>query len=112
MAAGHVRENALYSVLSTQPRSQALFSLPPLVVGRETLVAAGHVTIYPSKTTGWVGTQVHLVERTIKYHPGEGEVEQLLVFKMALELRCLRCVQKALLSAGYDGIILKVKQVI
>ena len=46
-----------------QPRSQGLSSLPPLVVGTETLVAAGHVTIYPSKTAGWVGTQVHLVER-------------------------------------------------
>ena len=43
-----------------QPRSQGLSSLPPLVVGTETLVAAGHVTIYPSKTAGWVGTQVHL----------------------------------------------------
>ena len=38
-----------------------------LVVGTETLVAAGHVTIYSSKSAGWVGTQVHLVERTIKY---------------------------------------------
>ena len=28
----------------TQPRSQGLSSLPPLVVGIETLVAAGHVT--------------------------------------------------------------------
>jgi len=27
-----------------QPRSQALSPLPPLVVGRKTLVAAGHVT--------------------------------------------------------------------
>ena len=43
-----------------QPRSQGFSSLPPLVVGTETLVAAGHVTIYPSKTPGWVGTQVHL----------------------------------------------------
>ena len=33
----------------------------------ETLVAAGDVTIYPSKTAGWVGPQVHLVERTRKY---------------------------------------------
>ena len=49
-----------------QPRSQGLSSLPPLVVGTETLVAAGHVTIFPSKTAGWVRTQVHLVERTIK----------------------------------------------
>ena len=39
------------------------------------------MTIYPSKTAGSVGTQVHLVERTIRYHPGEGEVEQLLVSK-------------------------------
>ena len=45
-----------------QPRSQGLSSLPTLVVGTETLVAAGHVTICPSKTAGWVGTQVHLVE--------------------------------------------------
>ena len=44
-----------------KPRSQGLSSLPPLVIGTETLVAAGHVTIYPSKTTGWVGTEVHLV---------------------------------------------------
>ena len=42
-----------------QPRSQSLSSLPPLVVGTETLVAAGHVTIYPSKTAGWVGTQIY-----------------------------------------------------
>ena len=50
-----------------QPRSQGLSSLCPSVVGTETLVAAGHVTIYPSNTAGWAGTQVHLVERTIKY---------------------------------------------
>ena len=37
----------------------SLFSAS-LVVGTETLVAAGHVTIYPSKPAGWVGTQVHL----------------------------------------------------
>ena len=63
-----------------------LSSLPSLVVGRETLVAAGHVTINPSKTAaaGWVGTQVHLVERTINYHPGEGEVKGLLVSKWRL----------------------------
>ena len=27
-----------------QPRSQGLSSLPPLVIGRKTLVAAGHMT--------------------------------------------------------------------
>ena len=29
---------------SVQPRSQGLSSLPPLVVGRKTLVVAGHMT--------------------------------------------------------------------
>ena len=53
---------------NSQPRSQGLSSLPLSVVGTETLVAADHVTIYPSKTAEWVGTQVNLVERTIKYH--------------------------------------------
>ena len=71
-----------------QPRSQDLSSLPTLVVGTETPVAGGRVTIYPSKTAGWVGTQVHFVEGkfvivTIKkpwphpssrffYHPDSG----------------------------------------
>ena len=36
--------------------------------------------------------------------------KHLVGFKMALEF--LRCVQKALLSAGYEDIILKLKQVI
>ena len=76
-----VLNHKVFSVSVKQPRSQGLSSLPQLVVGSETLVAAGHVTIYPSKTAGSVGTQVHLVERTIRYHPGEGEVEQLLVSK-------------------------------
>ena len=31
-------------LVCNQPRSQGLSSLPPLVVGTETLVAAGHVT--------------------------------------------------------------------
>ena len=39
-----------------QPRSQGLSSLPLLVVGIETLVAAVHVTIYLFKTGGWVCT--------------------------------------------------------
>ena len=56
--------------VGSQPRPQGLSSLPPLVVGTETLVAAGHVTIYPSKTAGWVGTQVLLVEgKTLLPHP-------------------------------------------
>ena len=40
-----------------QPRSQGLSSLPPLVVGRKTLVAAGHVTTknLGGKKLCWVG---------------------------------------------------------
>ena len=40
-----------------QPRSQCLSSLPPLVVGRKTLVAAGHVTTQNlgGKNVFWVG---------------------------------------------------------
>ena len=62
-----------------QPRSQGLSSLPPLVVGTETLVAAGNVIIYPSKTTEWMGTQVHLVEMMIKYHPVTPPFQQIFL---------------------------------
>ena len=62
-----------------QPRSQGLSSLPSLVAGTEALVAADHVTIYPSKTAGWVGTQVHLVERTIEYHPVVPPFQQIFL---------------------------------
>ena len=43
--------------VSTQPRSQGLSFLPPLVVGRKTLVAAGHVTTQTvgGKKISWVG---------------------------------------------------------
>ena len=42
---------------SLQPRSQGLSSLPPLVVGRKTLVAAGHMTTQNlgGKKICWVG---------------------------------------------------------
>ena len=40
-----------------QPCFQGLSSLPPLVAGTETLVAAGHVTGYSSKTAAWVGSR-------------------------------------------------------
>ena len=44
-------------VLRPQPRSQGLSSLPPLVVGRKTLVAAGHMTTQNlgGKKICWVG---------------------------------------------------------
>ena len=43
--------------VSNQPRSQGLSSLPPLVVGRKTLVAAGHMTTQNlgGKKICWVG---------------------------------------------------------
>ena len=37
--------NSLMTQQYDQPGSQALSSLPPVVVGRKTMVAAGHVTI-------------------------------------------------------------------
>ena len=40
----HVPYPLLIQVPRRQPRSQGLSSLPPLLVGTETLVAAGHVT--------------------------------------------------------------------
>ena len=47
----------LISTPFDQPRSQGLSSLPPLVVGIETLVAAGHVTTQNlgGKKICWVG---------------------------------------------------------
>ena len=43
--------------MRAQPRSQALSPLPPFVVGRKTLVAAGHVTTQNlgGKKICWVG---------------------------------------------------------
>ena len=40
-----------------QPRSQGLSSLPPVVIGRKTLVVAGHVTPQNlgGKNIGWIG---------------------------------------------------------
>ena len=46
-----------------QPRSQGLSSLPSLVVGRKTLVAAGHVTTQnwvAKKSVWWEGWQSYL----------------------------------------------------
>ena len=38
-----VSSSSVVESIQLQPRSQGLSSLPPLVVGRKTLVAAGHV---------------------------------------------------------------------
>ena len=47
----------MLGVTKTQPRSQALSSLPPLAIGRKTLVAAGHVTTQNlgGKKVCWAG---------------------------------------------------------
>ena len=56
-----VQKSCSFSVLTgkdkNQPRSQGLSSLPPLVVGRKTLVAAGHMTTQNlgGKKICWVG---------------------------------------------------------
>ena len=55
-----VRKNIVifpYKRRNGQPRSQGLSSLPPLVVGRKTLVAAGHVTTQNlgGKKICWIG---------------------------------------------------------
>ena len=42
----HAEMRQILGPPQTQPRSQGLSSLPPLVVGIKTLVAAGHVTTY------------------------------------------------------------------
>ena len=55
-------ERSLDRSLKNQLCFLELSSQRPLVVGTQALVAAGHVTISPSKTAGWVGTQVHVVE--------------------------------------------------
>lgn len=55
-----------------------------------------------------MGAQQYFVYGTTKNYLGEGEIEAGFS-KMALEF--LSCVQSALLSAGYENIILKVKQI-
>ncbi len=56
-----------------------------------------------------MGAQQNFVNGTTENYLGEGEIEAGFS-KMALEF--LSCVQSALLSAGYDNIILKVKQIL
>ena len=50
-------EADVFKIVLKQPRSQGLSSLPPLVVGRKTLVAAGHMTTQNlgGKKICWVG---------------------------------------------------------
>ena len=45
-----------------QPRSQGLSSLPPLLVGRKTLVAAGHVTTCETNFSTWVESTNNFVD--------------------------------------------------
>ena len=59
-----------FDLVFTQPRSQALSSLPPLVVGRKTLVAAGHVTtqnLGGKKSIGRKGRQSFLIVAVVNF---------------------------------------------
>ena len=51
-----------YSLLCVQPRSQGLSSLPPLVVGRKTLFAAGHVPSCDTNFSTGVGSPTIFVD--------------------------------------------------
>ena len=59
-----------------QPRSQGLSSLPPLVVGRKTLVAAGHVTTQNLGGKKWKTSYKHCINplRKTKENPVENKV--------------------------------------
>ena len=51
-----------------QPRSQGLSSLPPLVVGRKTLVVAGHVTTCDTNHWGSVNQKLRSQLKLKKGH--------------------------------------------
>ena len=53
-----------------QPRSQGLSSLPPLVVGRKTLVAAGHVPSCDTNFSTGVGSTNNFCRSQLKRKKG------------------------------------------
>ena len=53
---------SVYFQCRVQPRSQGLSSLPPLVVGRKTLVAAGHVPSCDTNFSTGVGSPTIFVD--------------------------------------------------
>ena len=58
-----------------------LLCLPESLEQRPWLRLVTWPSIHPKPQGGWVGTQLHLVKRTIKYHPGEGKLFWCLVLK-------------------------------
>ena len=65
---------ALLCVVSlNQPRSQALSPFPPLSSRRETLVAAGHVSMYKNQSRTRGGSSTKFFNRTIQFCLGEGK---------------------------------------
>ena len=63
----------LMKVRGPQPRSQALSPFPPLSSRRETLVAAGHVSMYTNQSRTRGGSSTKFFNRTIQFCLGEGE---------------------------------------
>ena len=57
--------------LCTQPRSQGLFSLPLLVVGRKTLVAAGHMTTCDTNFSTGVESTNNICQSQLKQKKGD-----------------------------------------
>ena len=62
-----------------QPRSQGLSSLPPLVVGRKTLVAAGHVPSYDTNFPIGVGSTNNFCRSQLKRKKGPAKFSSPVV---------------------------------
>ena len=62
-----------------QPRSQGLSSLPPLVVGRKTLVAAGHVPSYDTNFPIGVGSTNNCCRSQLKRKKGPAKFSSPVV---------------------------------
>ena len=61
-------------LLVQQPRSQALSPFPPLSSRRETLVAAGHVSMYTNQSRTRGGSSTKFLNRIIQFCLGEGKL--------------------------------------
>ena len=64
---------------NTQPRSQSFSSLPPLVVERKTLVAAGHVPSYDTNFTTGVGSTNNFCRSELKRKNGPSKFSSPVV---------------------------------
>ena len=62
-----------------QPRSQGLSSLPPLLVGRKTLVAAGHVPSCDTNFSNGVGSTNNFCRSQLKRKKGPSKFSSPVV---------------------------------